>query len=76
MKTEDQIRQHYDAKIQAIQSEIDATVQQMAGLDAAHNAAMSGLDALMAASKAHSRAATQKRQRLEKAFYEKYGYLP
>jgi hypothetical protein len=68
--------EHYDAKIASYQAELDATVQQMADLDSAHNAVKATLDGLLIKSKARARAATEKRQKLQAEYFKKYGHLP
>jgi hypothetical protein len=74
--TDDKITQHYDAKIASYQAELDATVQQMANVDAAHDAVKATLEGLLIKSTARARAATEKRQKLQAEYYKKYGHLP
>jgi len=75
-RSEEEINQHYDEKIKGFQSEINATERQIKDLKASHEKFNASMDRLVEQSRERTRAAREKAEKAEAAFFAKYGRKP
>ena len=75
-RSEDEINQHYDKKIDRLQAKLDATEQQIESLKASHEQFNANMDRLAEQSRQRTKAAREKAQKAEAAFIAKYGRKP
>ncbi|HZG40167.1 MAG TPA: hypothetical protein VEZ50_15930 [Nodosilinea sp.] len=75
-RSEEEINRHYDKKIEGLQAEISATEQRIENLNASHERFNARMDRLAEQSRGRARAAREKVEKAEAAFFAKYGRKP